>query len=251
MSDNFGLVQDAIERNTPIMLALPSAMVVKPYRSRLLQVTNEGIYLESITGQGDAIDALIASKQPVLVAFRADVRRVEFSGPIIKRLRGYRLNATTLIEALVIQRPDAVKAVQRRADYRVGVPADSEISFQFHRITEQADVAETPMATAAMCVDVRDFSAGGCGGTWKRKRDEPKAVPDQRLRVEINSVVGKIILDGRMRFAQPLHEPELVRVGIQFTLNTNSIPDRQKMLQINKLMGELQRMELRRKRLAR
>lgn len=251
MSDNFELLQQAIERNTPIMLAMPSAAVVKPYRSRLLQITDEGIYLESIAGQGDAIDALIAAKRPVMVAFRADVRRVEFAGPILKRLRGYRLNATTLIEALVIQRPAAVKAVQRRADYRVSVPSDSEISFQFHRVTEQADIVERPMSTAQMHVDVRDFSAGGCGGTWKRRKDEPKLVPDQRLRIEISSVVGNLVLDARVRFAQELHEPEFVRLGIQFTLNASSIPDRQKMLQINKLMGELQRMELRRKRLAR
>ena len=90
-----------------------------------------------------------------------------------------------------------------------------------------------------------------CGGTWKRRKDEPRLVPDQRLRVEIDSVVGKLILDGRIRFFEQLHEPEFVRVGVQFTLNANSIPDRQNMLQINKLMGELQRMELRRKRLAR
>lgn len=251
MSDNFDLLQQAIERNTPIVLALPSAMVLKPYRSRLLQVTDEGIYLESVTGQGESIDALIEAKRPVTVAFRADVRRVEFSGPILKRLRGYRLNATTLIEALIIERPKEVKAVQRRADYRVSVPADSEISFQFHRVTEQADIVERPMSTALMSIDVRDFSAGGCGGTWKRRKDEPKLVPDQRLRLEIDGAVGKLILDARIRFAQELHEPEFVRLGIQFTLNASSIPDRQKMLQINKLMGELQRMELRRKRLAR
>jgi hypothetical protein len=107
------------------------------------------------------------------------------------------------------------------------------------------------MSTAAMAIDIRDFSAGGCGGTWKRRKDEPKLVPDQRLRVEIDSVIGKLILDARVRFAAELNEPELVRLGIQFSLNANSIPDRQKMLQINKLMGELQRMELRRKRLAR
>ncbi len=251
MSDNFDLLQQAIERNTPIVLALPSAAVIKPYRSRLLQIAEDGIYLEAIEGQSATIDALIESKQPVTVAFRADVRRVEFTGSILKRLRGYRLNATTLIEALIIERPKQVKAVQRRADYRVGVPADGEVSFQFHRIGEQADVIERPMATAAMEIDVRDFSAGGCGGTWKRKKDEPKLVPDQRLRLEIDSAVGKLILDARIRFAQELHEPEFVRLGIQFSLNPNSIPDRQKMLQINKLMGELQRLELRRKRFAR
>lgn len=251
MSDNFDLLQQAIERNTAIMLGLPSAMVVKPYRSRLLQITDEGIYLESVAGQADAIDALIEAKRPVLVAFRSDVRRVEFTGPILKRLRGHRLNASTLIEALIIQRPEKVTAVQRRSDYRVSVPADSEISFQFHRITEQADLVEKPMSTAAMTIDVRDFSAGGCGGTWKRRKDEPKLAPDQRLRVEIDSVIGKLILDARVRFSAELNEPELVRLGLQFSLNANSIPDRQKMLQINKLMGELQRMELRRKRLAR
>lgn len=251
MSDQFELLHQAIERNTSIVLALPSSAVIKPYRSRLLQITEEGIYLESIAGQEATLDELIRSARAVTVSFRADVRRVEFSTPILKRLRGFKLNANTVIEALLLKRPAEVKAVQRRADYRVSVPNDCDIHFRFHRITEQAEVTDPPPSTAEMMIDVRDFSAGGCGGTWKRKKDDPKLVPDQRLRVQIDSPITSLILDARVRFAQPLHEPELVRVGIQFTLNINSIPDRQKMMHLNKILGELQRLELRRKRLAR
>ncbi|GIW75109.1 MAG: hypothetical protein KatS3mg104_0172 [Phycisphaerae bacterium] len=251
MSDHFELLHQAIERNTPIVLALPSSSVIKPYRSRLLQISEDGIYLESVTGQEPMLDELIKSARPVTVAFRADVRRVEFSTPILQRLRDYKLNAQTIIEALVLKRPDEVKAVQRRADYRVSVPTDCDVHFRFHRITEQANIQDPPPSTAEMIIDVRDFSAGGCGGTWKRKANDPKLVPEQRLRVQIESPVTSAILDARVRFVQPLQEPELARVGIQFMLNINSIPDRQKMMQLNKIFGELQRLELRQKRLAR
>lgn len=250
-NQQFELLHHAIERNTPIVLALPSSAVIKPYRSRLLQIDEEGIYLESIPEQQALLDELIKSARPVTVSFRADVRRIEFITPILKRLRDYTLNSSTVIEALLLKRPDEVKTVQRRADYRVSVPHDCDIQFRFHRITEQADIQDPPHSTAEMTIDVRDFSTGGCGGTWKRKADDPKLVPEQRLRVQIDSPITSLILDARVRFVQPLYEPESVRIGIQFTLNINSIPDRQKMTQLNKILGELQRLELRRKRLAR
>ena len=156
------------------------------------------------------------------------------------------------IEALHLARPESVKAVQRRNDYRVSVPSESGITFRFYRVSERDDLSGPPSATSAMVVDVRDFSAGGLGGTWRRRADEPpRLVADQRLRVDIDSPQGKLTLDARVRFLQMLPDPDLQRVGVQFALNPNNLQDRQRMTILNKVMGELQRMELRRKKLAR
>ncbi len=252
MSDNFGLLQEAIARNTPVVLALPSAGVVKPYRSRLLQITSDGILAESVATQSQAIDDLIRSQHRVTVAFRADVRRVEFEARILKRLRGHRLNANTLVEAILLETPQRVKAVQRRADYRVTVPGDCDIRFTVWRIAEQADVLEVPPLTSTILIDMRDFSAAGCGGTWRRRKDDPPRLADnQRLRLAIDSAQGQIIFDARLKFVENLHEPELKRIGIEFTINPTSIVDRQKTIAVNKLLGELQRLELRRKKSSR
>lgn len=252
MSDNFDLLQEAIARNTPVVLALPSAGITKSFRSRLLQITDEGILAESIVNQADAIDDLIRQKQSIHVAFRADTRRVEFEAKMLKRLRGHRLNAGTLVEAIVLEKPTRIKAVQRRSDYRVTVPGDCDIRFTVWRITEQADVMEVPPLTSTILIDIRDISAGGCGGTWRKRKDDPPNLADnQRLRVAVDSAHGQIILDARLKFLENLHEPDRKRVGIEFAINPTSIMDRQKTVAINKLLSELQRLELRRKKSAR
>jgi len=252
MADNFELLQQAIDRNTPITFTLPSAGMQRAHRSRLLSVSDEGILFESIAGEADAIDVLIKTEQPVTISFRSDTQKVEFTSRVLKRLRGHRLNASTLVEAVLIDKPTSIKAVQRRNDYRVSVPSDSGISFRFWRITEQADLAEPPMSTALMVIDIRDFSVGGCGGTWKRRKEDPPIiVADQRLRVELDGPTGKAILDARLRFLEKINEPDFRRVGVQFVINATSIQDRQKTIILNKLLSELQRQELRRKKFAR
>lgn len=252
MSDNSELLQQAIDRNSPVALVLPSTSMMKSYRSRLLAIGDAGIILESVPGEADAIDALIRSEQPVIVAFRADTQKVEFRARILKRERGYRLNADTELEVLHLPRPETVKAVQRRNDYRVTVPAESELSFGFFRVSEQDDFSAPPVATTSIVLDVRDFSAGGVGGIWKRRKDDPPTLASaQRIRVEIASPQGKATVDARVRFLDGLPDPSMQRIGLQFVLNPQNLQDRQKMTLLNKILGELQRLELRRKKLAR
>ncbi len=254
MSDQFELLYHAIERNTSVVLLLPLSGLEKPHRSRLLSIGDEGVLLESVPGQAEAIDELIRVEQPVTVSFRAGAQNVEFAGAILRRFRGYRLNATTQIEALLLRRPTAVRAVQRRSDYRVSVPHDSGIQFKFWRLAEQANLLDDPAVNTLMDIDVRDFSAGGCGGTWKRRKDDPRiaVVGNQRLRVEIDGgQAGKALLEARLRFLDPLHAPELRHVGVQFTINDSNFQDRHTVVLLNKLVGELQRTELRRQRIAR
>ncbi|MBC7783326.1 MAG: hypothetical protein H7144_05755 [Burkholderiales bacterium] len=252
MSDNFALLHEAIERNTPITVSLPSAGLMQPFRSRLLAVSDEGILLESSVAQVQDIDSLIKSGQPVRVVFRTDIRRVEFDAAIIERVPDYKLNAEVRVQAMRLHPPKEVRAVQRRADYRASVPQDESVKFQCWRVSEQDDFAGAPSETARMVLDVRDCSSGGIGGTWKRRKDDPPSlVLSQRLRIEVDSPVGKQTLEARLRFLEAVQDGTFMRVGIQFELSSTRIADRQKLLFLNKLMGELQRMELRRKKLAR
>jgi hypothetical protein len=105
--------------------------------------------------------------------FRVDTQRVEFSAPVLERVRGIQLNADTVIEAIRVAWPKQVKAVQRRSDYRASVTADSGLSLKCWRVGEQYDFATPPAAATLLTIDVRDLSAGGFGGIWKRRRDDP------------------------------------------------------------------------------
>lgn len=254
MVDHIELLREAIDRNTPITLSLPSAGMMRTYKSRLLEMRDDAILLESISGLGEALDALIASGNAVRVSFRAETQNVEFATHLLERRRGHRLNATTEIEALCVALPTSVKVVQRRASYRASVTPDTDVSFTCWRISEQYDFAagNTPPAAAMMNIAVHDLSAGGLGGLWKRRSGEPSSlVPNQRLRVDITSPTGTLSMDARVRFLSEAPDPDTSRIGVQFTLQPTSLADRQKTTLLNKLLGELQRAELRRIKLAR
>lgn len=254
MADHFEMLREAIERNTPITLSLPSAGMMRTHKSRLLEMTDDAILLESVAGQADAIDALIAEGSSVKVSFRAETQNVEFSAALFERRRGHKLNAAVEIEALRIARPTSVKVVQRRATYRAAVTPDTDVSVKCWRIGEQYDMAtsEKPPAAAMMNIAVRDLSAGGLGGLWKRRMGEPASlVANQRLRIDIQSPAGEVSLDARVRFLQAVPDPDCSRIGIQFILASNSMADRQKTATLQKLISELQRAELKRMKLAR
>jgi c-di-GMP-binding flagellar brake protein YcgR len=251
MSDNSELLREAIDRNTPVTLIIPSAGVGKHFCSRFVRCIDDRILLESIPGQTELLDAMIRSGARVTVVFRTGQQRVEFHTKLLERQRGIRLNADTVIEAIHLTWPEQIKAVQRRANYRVSVTADSEITFKCWRASDQDDLSKLPSATALLVIDVRNLSAGGFGGVWKRRRDDPPTLAtSQRFRIDAGTPAGNVVLDGRLRFLERIGDGDMQRIGIQFAYSA-SLQDRQKLAMLNKLIGELQRQELRRLKLAR
>ncbi len=252
MPEHDSLLKDAIVRNTSIAISLPDGGLQHSCRSRFLSLTAEGIVIESLYGHDAVVDVLIQSGQAVKVSFRTDVRNVEFATPVLKRLKAHPLNDTTVVEAILIPFPEVIKAVQRRSDYRVSVPKEDTLKFSFWRVNEQDDFSKLPPESVRIVVDVRDCSSGGIGGIWNRQPNDPATLAgDQRFRVDIESPVGKQTFDARLRFLEDLADPLFKRVGLQFALQSTNLADRQKTMFLNKLMGELQRMELRRKKIAR
>ncbi len=252
MIENFNLLELAVERNTAITLTVPQGGLTKNYRSRLLELSSEGVLIELVAELSDKINDLIKSQETVKISFRSDVRKVEFESPIVHTVRGHKLNSSTKIDTLLIKLPQEITAVQRRSDYRTTVPSDGEIKISFWRIGEKDDLSIAPPESSRVMIDVRDCSAGGIGGTWKRKTTDPNTlINNQRLRIDIDSPVGKCTLEGRLRFLENLKDQFFKRVGVQFVINQSSVPDRQKVVYLGKLLTELQRMELKRKRIAR
>lgn len=237
----------AIERNVAMVCGAPSAGSVRELKSRFLVMRDESIYIEAFPDQGALVDAIIASKDSITVTFRSGVMNVEFHVRILDRLKAYQLNATTRIEALRLSLPTAIKTVQRRGDYRATVSPNAELEFTCHRIGEKDDLAAVPQPAQKMHIVIRDISVTGLGAIWYRKKEDPSTLANsQRLRIGIKSPDFELLLEGRICHASRLHEPELVRIGVRFQINSASIPDRHKLQQLQKLMVILQRLQLRR-----
>lgn len=248
--DARAILSEMIERNCAVMVSLPSAAMTREYKARFLAQCDDGIWVESSPTYRTLTDDLIASKEPVQIGFNHAQKQIQFCSAVLKRDEHYRINAEQTIDAMLVAHPADFKSVQRRNDYRASVPRDFGIVVNVWRIPEQADINAKPMAAQQMLVMLRDLSVGGMGVIVSKKQDEPvvRAISGERLRVELKHNDTVLLIEGRLRFPGSA-DVDHVRAGIQFANLSTDIKGRQILATLTKLVGELQREELRRQRL--
>ena len=252
MSDAVTYLQQAIERNANAVLTVVCNGAARLTRSRLLAVDGTSLWIGLPTDQADAIDGMIVRNAEARVNFRLHQTNVEFHSRVLERRQAYQLNSTTTCEAVRLEWPTNIAIVQRRNAYRVGVAGPVEVRLKFWRIEKDVDLTAIPPAGSDMNIDVRDFSESGVGGVWKRRVGEnPILQSDQRLRVDVITPTGTTTVDAFIRFVAGLPEPEFRRIGVQFMFNRTNLVDRTKMSTLSRLVGDLQRAELKRLRMAR
>ncbi|HZZ42909.1 MAG TPA: hypothetical protein VFE58_08215 [Tepidisphaeraceae bacterium] len=248
-TDNKPLIE-AIARNAGLVLSLPSAGMLRHSKSRFVGDCPEGFWIESIRTEHVLIDSLVESQQPVGISFKAGVNKVIFTTPLIRRHEGYQVNATTSVEALLLKCPTEVKAIQRRSNYRVAVPKDSEIIIRMWRIPERAILRDRPMAAQELPVQLRDLSLGGMGCTVFGKDGNPPLITNaDRLRIQVAAKDHLLLIEGRMKYPMEKPKTDVLRAGIQFKAMENTIEGRQTLATITRIVGELAREEVRRLRL--
>src|ERR1700742_4164907 len=117
----------AVARNSAMVLSLPSAGMLRHHRSRFLNEGDGGVWVESVPTEQALIDALIVNAQPCGVSFKTGDQKVSFLAKLLKTDPTFRVNAETVVPAILVDRPAEVKAVQRRNDYRIKIRPESEV----------------------------------------------------------------------------------------------------------------------------
>src|SRR3954469_4780452 len=160
-SNNLDILKDAVARNAGIVLSLPSAGILRHHKSRFLSEFPDGFWVESVPSERPLVEELIRTEQPTGISFKSGTTKVVFATPILRLDLAYRVNEETQIAALLMQMPAEVKAIQRRHNYRVAVPAGTDMSVKVWRIPERAHLRDRPMAAQHVMCEVRDVSLGG------------------------------------------------------------------------------------------
>jgi c-di-GMP-binding flagellar brake protein YcgR len=244
------MLRDGIARNVGVVFSLPSAGMLRHHKSRLLADCAEGFWVESIPQENALIDELIGSGERVGISFKAGHDKIVFATPILRRDDGYRVNANLTMPAALLKFPEQIRAIQRRSNYRVALWPDCEISARIWRLPEKVRLVDRPLASAELKVQMRDISVGGLGVLVTGKDGErPKLCLEDRLRIELNSRNLAMLVEGRLRYPHNTGRVDVIRAGIQFTGLDQDLQGRQIQAQITKLIGELQREELRRCRM--
>ncbi len=252
MAENgIAILTDAIARNSAVVLSLPSAGMLRHHKSRFLADEPQGFWIESTVSDRMLMEQLMTDQTPVGISFRAGQQKASFVVPIIGREPKFRINSQMVVEALKLTFPADVHTVQRRNNYRVRVPQDSELFLRVWRIAEHFIIRDKPMSGQELLVRMRDLSTGGVGVFLLPKNNEPpKVLANERLRVSLRyRDLDELILEGRVRYLPPASPNTPIRAGIQFKKLENNLEGRQNLAVLTRIVGELQRDEVRRTRL--
>jgi c-di-GMP-binding flagellar brake protein YcgR len=249
------ILRSAIVRNAAVVLSLPSAGLLRHYKSRFLAEAEHGddaaFWVESQPEERPLIDELISTKKPAAISFKNGTNKVVFLSPIVVQDLQHALNAETTVPAILMKWPAEIKSIQRRNNYRVRVVADSEILARIWRIPEHAYLGDRPMAALELPLQLRDLSIGGIGVNFLPKDGEPVKVSSaDRLRIQLTLRDEPLLLEGRMRYPEQAPKAAMpVRAGIQFKTLESDLEGRQKLASLTRVVGEMQREEVRRFRL--
>jgi c-di-GMP-binding flagellar brake protein YcgR len=248
--NNEEMLRQAVARNLGAVLSLPSAGMLRHHKSRFLAELDGGILFEAPAGESALISELIAKRQPCGVSFRTGVHKVMFASPIIRAESGWQMNAQSVLDIVVLEFPTQIKSLQRRSNYRVEVPPDCDISVRVWRINERAYLKEPPMAVQEVKAQVRDLSTGGVGVKFLGKDNKPPLIStEDRLRVLLTYQAESLIMEGRMRAPTSKTADNSLITGIHFKKLENDLEGRKNLATLTRIVGELQRNEVRRIRL--
>jgi c-di-GMP-binding flagellar brake protein YcgR len=242
---NAKLLREAIARNVMAVLSLPSAAMLRNYKSRLLGELDGGILLQSTLEARPLSEDLIRSKTPVVVSFRNETMRVVFASPILRIQPRFKINDELLVEAVLLAFPTKIQSQQKRFNYRVEIPPYTEISVRVWRMGPGDHLKTPPLAATELKTEIRNLSTGGVGVKLLGADGEPpKVCTDDRLRVELRFNNNALLIEGKMRKPSNSSKDWLI-TGIEFEKLEQDFEGRQTLSQLVRIVGELQRTELR------
>jgi c-di-GMP-binding flagellar brake protein YcgR len=242
------LLRDAIARNTPVILLAPADGVGESRRTRLLDESADGIWVEVPARQGALIEMLRASGRSVGIVFRAGERMVQFASPVLRYDARHRVSPTLTAEAALLAWPKDVALTQRRSGYRVKLPMDSTLKALAWVIPGGVD-APALDPSRALTAEVRDLSVGGLGLILRATRTvRPRASLADGMVVQLSADDKSITLRGPVR-----HEPRTlpdgsVRLGIDLAGTDRTLEGRRALQQVAQWVAEYQRHEARRRK---
>lgn len=255
--DNLGLVREAIARNATMVLSLPAAGRLRHHKSRFLADAGDGFWVASVSDEPGLIEELIASQQCAGVSFRSGETKVIFATQIQHFQPEFELTHAVddaggdAIPALLLRFPDEVRAVQRRKSFRVAiVPGSSDLQVKLWTMSEQASLRDRPASGREITCEPRDISLGGLGVTIRAAGGKaPNLATGDRIRIQLALRGTTAVLEGRLRYPPRAVKDETFRAGVQFRALDDSREDRLAATQLGKIVNELQRDLIRRKKL--
>lgn len=247
-NENQQSLSDAIERNTSTVLSIPSAGLVRHFKSRFVGADADGVWIELPADARQLVEEQMQRRMPLAVSFIPRNRRLTFVTDILRIDDHHKINAETSLPAVRLAHPKELRGVQRRSNYRVAVTPQSDLKVRVWIIGEQDEIEIAPIPVRELKVEVSDLSVGGVGvRLLPLPTVDRRIVIDQRLRIELTPGTGEsLLLEGRVRALRKGEDPSCM--GIAFKKMDDTMDCRRALATLTRIVGELQRDEVRRVR---
>jgi hypothetical protein len=225
------------------------------YKSRFLADGGDGLWVLGVSADPTLVREMVERRSPAGVSFRNGHTKIVFATPMLHVQTDYPAgDGAGTVDALLLRFPEAgeVRAVQRRKNYRVPVPPHSDLNGRFWLMNEDAHLRDKPPVKSELKADLFDISVAGLGVMLHGAAGKPPAVKaGDRIRIQLTVREATVLLEGRVRYApRPVIDGNgAARVGVQFKTFTESRDDRNAMIQIDRMVSELQRESIRRRKL--
>jgi hypothetical protein len=269
---NLELLRAAIARRAGVVLSLPETPgapvaaadgaeagtgggALKHYKSRFLADGGDGLWVLSVPADAALVRELVERRSPAGVSFRNGHTKIIFAAPVLHVQSDYpAADGAGTVDALLLRFPEAaeVRAVQRRKNYRVPVLPNSELSVRLWTMNEGAHLRDKPPSKSELKGDLFDISVAGLGVVLHGTPGKPPAVAaGDRVRVQLTVREANVLLEGRIRYPAKAVTDGAgpFRTGVQFKTFTESRDDRNAMIQLDRIVSELQRESIRRRKL--
>jgi PilZ domain-containing protein len=243
---NVEMLREAIDRNSWAVFSLPSAGMLRNHKSRFVGESEGGILMQSPEGEAALIAELVRTQTPCAISFQRGAHKAIFASRVRKTVSEWRMNDNLAVDAVLLDFPTEIKSTQKRSDYRVEVQPDSDLSVRVWKISGNDYIKAKPSGTREVTAQIRNLSIGGVGVKLVGKDNQlPVIGTDDRLRVELNYQGNELVVEGRMRAPTIKPQGNCIVTGIQFKKMEENLEGRQTMAQLVRIVGELQRAELR------
>jgi hypothetical protein len=254
-ADNLGELRKAIERSAVMVLSLPTEGTLRHHKTRFLADAGDGFWVRSGNADPALVKALIVSGQPAGVAFRNGESKIIFAAEIQHWIADYGVGAsaedsTGRVAAMLLKFPTEMRAIQRRKSFRVPVAGVVDLEVKIWTMPESAHLRDKPALGREIGCEPRDISVGGIGLTIRATNGRPPNIaPGDRIRVQLSHRGNTAMLEGRLRYPPRATKDNSFQAGVQFRALGDSREDRAASIQLNKIVNELQREHIRRKKL--
>jgi c-di-GMP-binding flagellar brake protein YcgR len=251
LNANTELVLEAASRNVAAVLTLPSAGMLRNHKSRFISRIEEGILFQAPAEDRGLIHELWKTASPCLVTFKHGIYKVNFASRILRHELEWPLNDTVMVPAILASFPEKIISTQRRANYRVEIPENGNLTVRVWRMAPGERLEDRPVRERQVTAQIRDLSVGGVGVSLSGRNGAPPTICEEdRLRVELNFAGEKMLIEGAMRTPAGPPIAGTLHTGIKFRHLEDSLSGRRTHTRLVAIVGEFQRLEIKAARLS-